>query len=117
MSQIIRLNSKVPTCPLCRELMERRYVLMRNAFVWECAPDDVRILVDDPMVGKWDAVLDAMPAEERPRCPRPGCDTPMRVFTNSAEFLKAKCPKKGCGAVMQTTEPDRLKTPTPGIIQ
>lgn len=110
MSQIIRLNSKTPTCPLCHKAMEREYVIQRNMFVWKCDKDRVAIAVDDPMVGKWDRAH-----EQAGKVECPACNASMRFFSTSIGFMKAVCPKKKCGASLSNAEPDRLKTPPPVV--
>lgn len=109
--KIIRLNSTLPSCPLCRDnknalehLMEREYVIQRNMFVYKCDTFRVAIAVDDPMVGKWDAALAKSGAVE---CPN--CNADMRFFATSIGFMKCVCPKKSCGATLSNSEPDRLE--------
>lgn len=113
------LGGKLPRCPLCHEWMEREWVAQRCCFVFACAKDRVAIRVDDPFVGRWEVALDKTGMIV---CPRPGCETKMRYFATSVGFMKAVCPKKGCGATISNSEPDRLKdivyTPeAPGALQ
>lgn len=108
MNKIVSLNTKAPWCPLCHKLMERHYVLQRNIFVWACDTDRIAIDVRDPMVGKWDAALEKATGGEGIECP--ACNAKMRYFSTSIGYIKTLCPKKGCGASVVTTEPDRDKT-------
>ena len=102
--KIIRLGSKLPTCPLCHKLMEKEYILLRNMFVFACAEDRIAIACDDPMVGKWDAAH-----EKAGKITCVVCDTVVRFFATSIGYMKVKCPKKKCGATMSNSEPDRIK--------
>lgn len=120
---IIRLSSageKIPRCPLCHEFFEKMYDGIRKIFVYACHNDKVAIACGDPFVGRWDQALEN--SGGKIECP--ACNAEMRYFATSTGFMKAKCPKKGCGATVGNAEPDRDKkqiviaTPeTPGVLQ
>jgi len=75
--------------------MALEYDVIRGIKVFACHKDEIKIAVTDPLVGKWE--------EKREKIPCPLCDTNMRVFFTSVGFMKAKCPKKTCGAVVKTS--------------
>ena len=85
--------------------MERIYVPERHLFVFKCDYYKVAIRVDDPFVGKWDFILHRMEPEDRPKCPL--CQTEMRYFATSVGYMKAVCPKAGCGATCAASEAER----------
>lgn len=114
--QKYNLGRLAPWCPLClkndnatEHKMERHYVEERKLIVFKCDRWRVAIRVDDPFVGLWEKVLDRMDPETKDglRCPMPSCRTPMRYFATSVGFMKAVCPKKGCGAAIAASEAER----------
>lgn len=94
-------------CPLCQEYFDKRYDVARSnfakrkIFVLVCHTDKVGILEMDPHVGQWEAAL----VGNKIACP--ACDTDMRFFCTSAPFVKAKCPKKDCGATITSVSPKK----------
>lgn len=110
---------KPPRCPLCLELMERKWEPARGFFIFACDTDRVAIRVDDPFVGRWEEALQKTGGAIQ--CPN--CNADMRYFATSTGYMKAKCPKKSCGCTVASAEPDREKdaivaTPDkPGVVQ
>lgn len=111
--------AKCPRCPLCLELMVKKWIPQRQLFAFTCDTQGscrIAIRVDDPFVGLWEGKT--IPCVN-PRCPG-SPDNPMRYFATSTGFMKAFCPK--CKATIDNREPDREKekfyTPeTPGSLQ
>lgn len=111
--QKYNLGRAAPWCPLCiknanakEHKMERHFAEARGVVVFKCDRYKVAIRVDDPFVGMWEKVLDRMDPEtlEGLKCPVPSCRTPMRYFATSIGYMKAACPKKGCGAAIASGE-------------
>ena len=89
-----KITKAPPRCPLCLKPMEHEWDLIRKVDLFVCQRDEVKIQVMDPLVGRWE--------EKREKIPCPNCGTNMRVFFNSAGFMKAKCPSKKCGCAVRT---------------
>lgn len=107
--KILRLGEQPIRCPLCLKFMQKKYDGARHIFILACDNDRVAIAVDDPFVGKWEAALER---EKGGKIPCPVCGTDTRYFCTSTGYMKAKCPKKGCGASLATAEPDRPRATT-----
>lgn len=114
--QKYNMGSAAPWCPLCiknanatEHKLERHFVAERGLLVFKCDRYKVAIRVDDPFVGLWEKVLGRMDPEtlEGLKCPVPSCRTPMRYFATSVGYMKAACPKKGCGATIASSEVER----------
>lgn len=105
---LIKDANALPRCPLCHKEFEEKYHPM-GFFLYICKVDRIGIRTTDPMVGQWEKIT----AEMEPiPCPNPRCDaTPMRIFTTSVDFMKAKCPK--CATSMKNFN-QGVKTPPPG---
>src|SRR3990167_1895916 len=97
----INLNTKTPRCPLCLNIMDRKYIVERNMFVFSCDKEKIAIACDDPLAGRWEQIT------EKIECPN--CNASMRFFCTSTGYMKAICPKKSCGATLANSEPDREK--------
>ena len=100
-SRLWRAEDSNIRCPLCLGKFEKMYDGARRIFIYACHTDKIAIACGDPFVGKW---AGAMKDETMP-CP--ACNADMRFFCTSTGFMKAKCPKKGCGATLGTAQPDR----------
>jgi len=83
-----------PRCPLCLKTMETAYDSVRRIRILVCRRDEIAINILDPLVGRWE--------EKREKISCPNCNADMRVFFTSVGFMKAKCPKKGCGCAVKT---------------
>lgn len=98
------LSVKPPFCPLCLERMRRTTKMVGtelfSAFV--CDTDRIGLKTTDPYVGHWEQAH-----EKTGKIPCPMCNADMRYFCTSTGYMKAKCPKKSCGATVHTEEPDR----------
>lgn len=117
--QRYNLGRPAPRCPLCinnanakEHVMERHYVEARHLIVFKCDRYQVAIRVDDPFVGRWEQALANVGHAEGGTpgailCPVPTCQTPMRFFATSVGYMKAACPKKGCGATTAAGEVGR----------
>lgn len=101
-----KLRKSPPRCPLCLTPMELQWDSVRGIEVFACHKDEIKIAVTDPMVGRWE--------EKREKVPCPLCDTNMRVFFTSVGYMRGKCPKKSCGAVIKTSNAwaDRKMAPS-----
>jgi len=88
-----QIMQKPPRCPLCLKPMENAYDSVRKVNILVCHRDEIAIAVTDPLVGKWE--------EKREKIPCPNCNADMRIFATSVGFMKAKCPKKGCGCTVK----------------
>lgn len=115
---VVHIGKKVE-CPLCLKPFERRLNVARKVEFWACDKDRIAIRVDDPFINRWDQAVAAAGGVE---CPL--CNAKMRYFATSTGFMKAVCPKKGCGAQLQNVEADRgaqdvqVATPeNPGTLQ
>ena len=98
-----------PRCPLCLEMMKREWVgEPRSVWVFACRRDLVAVQVTDPFVGRWEDALQKTHPDGM-KCVNPACDGKMGVFCTSVGFMRAKCRKKGCGAELTGTEPDRTE--------
>lgn len=97
-----KIMSKAPRCPLCLRPMELAYDPFRKIQIFRCAPDNIAVNVMDPVVGKW---------ERHEKIPCPSCGTDMRVFFTSVGFMLAKCPKKGCGCTVRTSNVEGRTAP------
>lgn len=99
LNNVKKILAKPPRCPLCYGEMKVKVEPVRKITILHCEKDDVAINVMDPLVGKWER-------HERVDCLN--CGAPMRVFFTSTGFFRAKCVKKGCGATVTGSNPDRL---------
>ena len=88
------LMQSPPRCPLCFAPMELNYEPVRKIKVLVCKRDRIGINIMDPLVGKWE--------QKREKISCPNCNADMRVFFTSVGYMKAKCPKKGCGCGVET---------------
>ena len=78
------------------------------AEVFLCHFCKIGIATNDPMVGKWEEIY---AQGEKILCPNPKCEAQeMRFFCTSTGYMQSACPKKGCGAKMELSEPDRSST-------
>lgn len=120
---LVNLGGKVPTCPLCLNKMVRAYEASRHIYVYACHIDKVAIHVNDPFVNNWDQAYENAMKSRGVKIECPVCNAEMRYFATSTGFMKAKCPKKGCGATVHTSEPDRRASDSkttpgkPGVVQ
>lgn len=94
-------------CPLCEEKFEkmidrvRSSMKKRKVYVLVCHRDKIACLENDPFVGKWESAL------KGEKIPCPGCNADMRFFCTALPYVKAKCPKKGCGATITSVSPNK----------
>ncbi len=88
-----KIMQKPPRCPLCLKPMENAFDTVRRINILVCHRDEIAIAVTDPLVGRWE--------EKREKIPCPSCNADMRIFATSVGFMKAKCPKKGCGCTVK----------------
>lgn len=96
-----RIMKCPPHCPLCGTKMEHHYDPTRGKNILACKKDRIAIDVMDPLVGRWE--------EKREKIPCPMCDMNMKVFFTSTGYMKAKCPRKKCGAEVVGSNPDRFE--------
>jgi len=68
-------------------------------FAFGCHLDKIAISATDPLINRW-----ATHGTEKIPCPM--CNADMRVFFTSTGYMKAKCPKKGCGATIASANTD-----------
>lgn len=94
-----QIMARPPRCPLCLKPMELAYDSVRAVKVLVCHKDRIAISVMDPLVGHWE--------ERREKIPCPNCNADMRIFFTSTGYMKAKCMKKGCGCMVEGSNPDR----------
>jgi len=125
----LRLDIKTPKCPLCHKQMERELRLKRGIYVFACHTPGtcgIAIAVDDPFVGKWEAVLDKTTKGAGIPCPmaetKRACKGKMRYFATRTGYMKAVCPESKCGAKVANMVRDRAKdevyTPeAPSVVQ
>ena len=90
-----------PRCPLCGTPMSVEFDSIRNIKVFACHKERIAVAVTDPLVGRWEEKREDV-------VPCPMCDTNMKLFFTSTGFLMAKCPRKKCGAIVKSSNVDRL---------
>lgn len=94
-----RVDESKIWCPLCLKKFEKMYDGKRGVFVYACHTDKIATQVDDPWIGHWPKAL----AGEKIECS--ACNAEMRFFCTFKGFVKAVCPKKGCGATLSSAKP------------
>lgn len=102
----LNMGAKEPRCPLCHELMKKKWMMPTLtragffAFICETPKHgNIGIRVDDPFVNRWEEAYHKATDGQGIPCPSPrGCSGKMRYFATSTGYMKGLCPK--CGAMM-----------------